>query len=151
MYAPLFFSPLAPVDTMRPSVCSSEALRSILEQPFEANVGYITEFFLQSQPPPACFGFFFPSTIAAANADSHPRSWQCTDGFQPQRRSSVNLFTLASTLGKSCARDRVRDTSPRTKPPQATSVCLLFPPPAPSSPAERKSNTASTNSSLTPH
>lgn len=43
---------------------------------------------------------------------------------------AANLFTLASTLRKSCTHDRVRDTSPWTKLPQATFVCSP-PPPTP--------------------
>lgn len=91
----------------------------------------LLHFFLQSQPPPPFF-FLQPSTLQTLTFIlGLGDAWMVFSfnvGASPRGHvagPAANLFTLASTLGKSCARDRVRDASPRTKPPQATSVCFF--------------------------
>lgn len=127
--------------------------------PLKSMCDTLQHFFLHSQPTPFTFFFLQPSTLQTLTVILSLGSAHTVFSFnvgaslrEHVAGPAANLFTLASTLRKSCAHDRVRDTSPWTKLPQATFVCFFTPSAScPTSRAKRKPNTASTNFSVTPH
>lgn len=102
--------------------------------PLKSMCDALQHFFLQFQPTPFTFFFLQPSTLQTLTVILSLGSEHTVFSFnvgaalcRHMAGPAANLFTLTSTLRKSCAHDRGRDTLPWTKLPEATFVCFLFP------------------------